>query len=60
MDIWGDNSFNKIRERVIKYSNASIEILSLHGQQLLELFNTADNQDDIADAFMIGVLKYAK
>lgn len=60
MDIWGDNSFNKIRERVIKYSNASIEILSLHGQQLLELFNTADNQDDMADAFMIGGRKYAK
>lgn len=59
-DIWNAESWQKIKDLVLKYSNASIEILSLHGQQLLNLLNEADVQKDMAGAFVSGGAKYAK
>ena len=60
MGIWDDKSFHKIKELVFKYSNSSLEILSLHGKQLLDLLNTTDMQKDMAEGFQIGERRYAK
>ncbi len=60
MDIWDNTTFHKIKELVEKYSNASLEILSLHGPELLELLNVTDIQKDMAEGFEIGGRRYAK
>lgn len=54
MEIWDDDTFEKVKQTVIQYSNASLEILSLHGKQLMELLNTTDTQKDMADSFVAG------
>ena len=54
MEVWNPEIRREIEKIVFQHSSSPLEILSLHGKQLLELLCQTEQQKDVAEGFVKG------